>query len=97
MRATLIRDHPDVMRTTNIGSRPNDAVYHAETTVLLRAARQNGGMLEGKTVDVFVDRPMCESCKRILPYVGLELGNPTVNFAGRWGKTRTIYGGAWKK
>lgn len=88
LRARLIEDFPDVMQTENIGQMPNNAVFHAETTVLLRAARLNGGSLEGLSVDVYVDRGLCRSCETILPYVGLELGNPTVTFfdtgTGRW-------------
>jgi hypothetical protein len=42
-RDILIRRHPDVMETSNIGRYPNDALFHAEATVLFRAARMNGG------------------------------------------------------
>ena len=47
------------MNTDNIGRYPNNAVFHAEATCLLRAARANGGTLAGKTIDVTVDREMC--------------------------------------
>jgi hypothetical protein len=59
---------------------PLNAFYHAETNVLLRAARQHGGSLAGRTLEVFGDRALCNNCKKVLPYVGLELGNPTVTF-----------------
>jgi NMD protein affecting ribosome stability and mRNA decay len=64
MRDDLIEKYPKVMSTDNIGQIPNDALFHAEVTVLLRAARANGGTLEGKTVEVTVDREMCNSCKK---------------------------------
>jgi hypothetical protein len=68
------------MNTGNIGQIPNNALYHAEATILLRAARENGGTLSGKSIEVTVDRELCGSCEAILPYIGLELGNPTVEF-----------------
>jgi len=75
MRNVLIRKYPDVMKQDNIGQKPNDALFHAETTVLLRAARQNGGTLKGRTLEVYVDRSMCRRCEKVLPKVGIELGN----------------------
>jgi hypothetical protein len=75
MRTTLVEKYPDVMRTDNIGGRPNDALFHAEATVLLKAARANGGTLADQTLEVFSDRPMCPSCATVLPYLGRELGN----------------------
>lgn len=72
-----------------------DELYHAETNVLLRASRELGGTLRGRTLEVVVDRPMCASCQDILPYVGLELGNPTVTFIGPRGETRTMRDEAW--
>ena len=82
------------MGTGNIGETPNDAVYHAETNILLRAARQNGGSLAGQMLEVHTDRPMCNSCNTILPLVGLELGNPTVTFISG-GKIKVMRDGAW--
>ena len=38
-RDILIRRHPDVMERGNVGRFPNDALFHAEATVLFRAAR----------------------------------------------------------
>jgi hypothetical protein len=41
LRDTLVESYPETMSTTNIGRFPNNAVFHAETTCLLRAARAN--------------------------------------------------------
>jgi len=95
LRHTLIQDHPRDMNTENIGRYPNNAVFHAETTCLLRAARANGGTLAGKTIEVTVDREMCLSCVRLLPLIGLELGNPTVTFTSPSGRVRTMRDGSW--
>lgn len=97
LRDTLIAKYPDAMDAENVGRRPNDALFHAEVTVLLRAARGNGGTLAGRTIEVFGDRPLCPSCKRILPYIGLELGNPTVTFIDPSGARQTIRDGGWIK
>jgi hypothetical protein len=97
MRNALIRKYPDVMKQDNIGQKPNDALFHAETTVLLRAARQNGGTLKGRTIEVYVDRSMCGSCEKVLPKVGVELGNPTVTFVDRAGRSRTMKDGDWRQ
>ena len=85
------------MDTKNIGRMPNNALFHAEVTVLLRAARDNGGTLAGKTFEVFVDRIMCENCKKVLPLVGQELGNPTVIFTDESGGRRIMRSGQWLK
>jgi hypothetical protein len=74
---------------------PNDALFHAETTVLLRAARQAGGTLAGRTLAVHVDGKLCNNCEAVLPYVGLEVGNPTVTFVDPNGLAKTIRDGAW--
>ena len=78
-----------------MGQYPMDGLYHAETNVLLRAAREYGGTLAGRTLEVVVDGAMCPSCQRILPKVGMELGNPTVIFIGPRGQTRTMRKGEW--
>jgi hypothetical protein len=95
LRATLVEKYPGVMQRQNLGFIPNDALFHAETTVLLRAARKNGGTLAGQTLEVFVEKAPCPSCKKVLPYVGLELGNPTVIFIPTEGKRITMRDGAW--
>jgi hypothetical protein len=97
MRATLIEKYPNITQQDNIGQVPNNAFFHAEATVLLRAAKENGDTLAGQTLEVFVDRPMCEPCKTMLPYIGLELGNPTVTFIDLAGQRMTMQGGAWAK
>lgn len=94
---TLIIKHPDVMNRINIGGRPNDALYHAEATVLLRASRMNGGSLAGLRFEVHTDRPMCRSCETVLPRLGLELGNPTVTFVGPNGARLTMRDGIWRR
>jgi hypothetical protein len=96
MRRLLIETHPDEMKRTNIGQKPNDSVYHAEATVLFRAARRYEGTLEGRTLDVYVDREMCRSCDKLLPLIGQELGNPTVTYVDlRSGETATMRDGKW--
>ncbi|WP_431558492.1 hypothetical protein [Methyloceanibacter sp.] len=94
-RSVLIEKHPDVINTDDIGQFPNDALFHAEATCLLRAARANGGTLETRVIEVTVDRVMCPSCRTVLPVLGLELGNPTVRFIDPRGFTRTMRDGHW--
>jgi hypothetical protein len=79
-RATLVDRYPSVMDTSNIGRRPNDSVYHAEATAVIRAAQERGGTLAGLSFEVHTDRVLCSSCEAVLPKLGLELGNPTVTF-----------------
>jgi hypothetical protein len=88
-----MKKYPALSSGDNIGKMPRNAIFHAETTVLLRAARENGGTLAGQTIDVYVDDETCNNCKTILPYVGLELGNPTVTFTDSKGSTFTIQDG----
>jgi hypothetical protein len=76
----LIAKYPETMSVGNIGRIPNNSLYHAESTILLRAARENNGTLAGRTLEVHVDRPVCRSCDAVLPKLGLELGNPMVTF-----------------
>ncbi len=97
-RWTLINKYSDVMETENIGGAPNDALYHAESTILLRATRENDGTLEGRTIEVHTDREMCPtSCPNVLPKLGLELGNPTVTFIDHDGVKRTMRNGGWER
>lgn len=86
--------YPHVKRG-NLGERPNDALYHAEATVLLRAAKINGGSLAGRRLEVYVDREMCGSCRKVLPLLTRELGNPTVIFVSPSGVRRTTHNGEW--
>ncbi|MDJ0514332.1 MAG: hypothetical protein QNJ62_12905 [Methyloceanibacter sp.] len=98
MRGVLLEKHPEVMNADNIGQMPNNALFHAEAICLFRAARGNGGTLEGKRIQVTVDREMCKSCKEVLPLVGLELGNPTVIFRDLDGTiVRAMRNGTWLK
>jgi hypothetical protein len=90
LRDTLMEKYPDVMNIDNVGRKPNDALFHAETTVLVRAARENGGTLSGRTLEVYSDRKMCNTCDVVLPLVGRELGNPTVTFVGPGGVRKTM-------
>lgn len=93
LRAAILQKHPKLGNPDNIGRRPLNALYHAETNVLLRAARQHGGSLAGRTLEVFGDRKLCNNCKEILPYVGLELGNPRVTFNEPDGARWTMHNG----
>lgn len=87
MRDVLIRKYPDIMKTERIGRKPNDAVFHAEANILMRVARENGGTLSGRSIEMYSDRAMCsDSCPIVLPKLGLELGNPTVTFVGPEGE-----------
>lgn len=96
-RRTLVNKYPRELPTENIGSKPNDAFYHAEATVLLRVAKDNGGTLAGRLIEVQTDREMCPtSCLKVLPKLGLELGNPRVIFVGPNGKPRTMHNGRWE-
>jgi hypothetical protein len=97
VRDILLQKYPDVMKRDNIGEKPNDALFHAEANVLLRAARENGGTLAGQTLEVFADRGMCDSCGKVLPYIGLELGNPSVTFIDPAGRRLTMRNGVWVK
>lgn len=91
----LVAKYPRIMKRKNIGHKPNDALYHAEATMLLRAARANRGILCGRQFEVHTNRPMCRSCKTVLPKLGRELGNPTVTFVDPSGLRRTMHNGKW--
>lgn len=72
------------MSIKDVGKIPNDALFHAESTVLLRAARSKNGSLAGEELEIFIDRRMCNpSCPTVLPYLGVELGDPKVTFVGQ--------------
>ncbi len=93
LRKTLIEKYPDVMKTTNIGMRPNDALFHAEATLLLRATKAFGGSLSGKSFVIRTDRDLCQSCVKVLPKIARELGNPTIRFMSSDGSTWTLRDG----
>lgn len=79
-RWNLVTNYPGVLKTDNLGFTPNDAMYHAEATILMRAAKESGGSLADQMLEVAVDQRMCNSCSNVLPVLGLQLGNPTVRF-----------------
>ena len=97
MRARLIEQYPDTMSTGNTGHRPNDALFHAEANALIRAAEPYDGSLAGRTIEIIVDRSRCPSCSTILPYIGLQLGNPTVRFIDPYGNISTMRDGRWQR
>jgi hypothetical protein len=94
----LVARYPEIMKTENIGQKPNDALYHAEATLLLRLANKNGGMLAGHEIEIYVDKEVCpESCRPVLPYLGLKLGNPRVTFVETTSGFRvTMQDGKWE-
>lgn len=95
MRDRLVQSS-GVMSTNNLGRFPNDSLFHAEATVLLRAAEAMGGTLEGRAIEVHVDRALCSNCDMVLPYLGVDLDNPTVTFVhSRDGSKRTMRNGKW--
>lgn len=93
----FVAEHPDMEEIARARRMPIDAFSHAETNVLLRAARDNGGTLEGRTLQVFGDRMLCNNCEKILPFVGQKLGNPTVTFFDSRGEAGTIRDGVFHK
>jgi hypothetical protein len=97
LRDILVRKHQSKLSAENLGRMPNNALFHAETTVLLRAAERAGGTLAGRTLTVYGDTDTCNNCEIVLPYVGLELGNPTVTFVNPDGTTRSMRDGSWIK
>ena len=87
-RDILIDKYPSVLGGENSGEVPNDSFFHAESTILFRAAEINGGTLAGRTLQVHIDRDLCDSCKNVLPLLGTNLGEPTVIFVnGKTGST----------
>jgi hypothetical protein len=76
----MVDKYPEAMSVENLGGIPNNSLYHAESTILLRAARENGGTLAGRKLEVHVDRRLCYSCRLTLPNLGTEIGNPIVTF-----------------
>ena len=97
MRDKLDSAFPGLISRENAGYSPADSLSHAESSILMRAARENGGTLAGKTIEVHTDRIMClYSCPRLLPKLGLMLGNPTVIFKDTvTGSVRTMRDGRW--
>lgn len=96
LRDILVTKNPELGSSDNLGRYPLNALTHAETNVLVRAARRFGGSLAGRELEVLTDRDMCLSCEVVLPHVVQELGSPTVTFIGPKGPARTIQNGRWK-
>jgi hypothetical protein len=96
LRDEMSRKYDQVQRQGNKGYKPNDVFFHAETTLLLRAARAFGGSLQGRTVFIYSNRPMCSGCGTLLPLIGAELGNPTVVFSDyEGGNLNIMRDGKW--
>ena len=96
MREQLLRRYPSALATDNIGRFPNTAIYHAEATSLLRAARARGGTLNGLNIEINVDRKFCPACYKLLPKIALELGDPDVTVVDPFGFHGRLQGGDWK-
>lgn len=94
MRAQLVERYPDIMATDNLGHMPNNALFHAEANALLRA-EAGGRYLSGRTIEMRVDRQLCPSCDRVLPLVGLRVGNPTVRIIDGAGDLWIMRDGNW--
>jgi hypothetical protein len=71
------------MATNDVGRTPNNSLFHAEATILIRAARESGGTLAGQTLEVSLNNEICGNCRSVLPLLGIELGNPTVVFSNK--------------
>ena len=95
MRDRLIAADPRTMNTEHPGRMPNNALFHAETTALLRAAEPYGGSLAGRTIEMSTDRPLCRSCEKILPLVGKNVGNPKVTIIDGRGDLWIMRDGRW--
>jgi hypothetical protein len=95
-RDDLIDKYPDIMKRDGIGRVPNDALFHAESTILLRAANDSGGSLANRSIEIQVDRPLCYSCSKVLTNLGLELGDPYVVYVERdTGLRNEMWHGKW--
>jgi hypothetical protein len=99
-RATATRDYladkyPE-MKQANMGRVPNEALFHAESTILLRAASDSGGSLANRSIEIQVDRRVCYSCGEVLTKLGLELGDPYVVYVERGtGVRNAMWNGKW--
>lgn len=97
IRDRLIATDPGTMNTEHPGRMPNNALFHAETTALLRAAEPYRGSLAGRTIEMSTDRRLCESCGDVLPLVGSQIGNPTVRITDGTGALWIMRDGIWIK
>jgi hypothetical protein len=95
-RDNLIAKYPKDMNIDNIGKTPNDSLFHAESTILLRAAKDNGGSLADRSIEIHMDREVCDSCGKVLQKLGLELGDPYVVYVERdTGIKSIMWHGQW--
>lgn len=95
-REMLISKYPLDMGAMNPGGIPNDGLFHAETTILLRAASDRGWSLDNRSIEIMVDRGVCYSCGQVLPKLGMEIGNPYVTFVERdTGFRSEMWNGRW--
>ena len=95
MRARLIDRHPGVMATDHLGHFPNNALFHAEANVLLRAAEQFGGSLAGREIEIHLDRRLCDSCVAVMPSLGTQIGSPIVRIIDGTGTRWIMRDGIW--
>ncbi len=96
VRTDIIADNPELVTSGHVGRMPLNALFHAETTSLLRAAADaKGGTLEGQEIEVHVDGEICNHCDTILPEVVKRIGNPTVRFTDTNGYHGTVRKGEW--
>jgi len=93
MRDRVTENDPYLKMRAERGLMPTNAFFHAETTAVLRAAKEYGGTLAGRTFHVFVDREFCNNCQQILPKVLLKLGNPTLTVIDHLGRKFTLRDG----
>ena len=70
-----------------------DEFHPCQVLADLQTIKERRGTLAGQTLTVYVDAETCNNCEAVLPYVGLELGNPTVTFTDSKGSTITIQDG----
>lgn len=96
LRDQMAVEHPELIRGENTGSRPLDAVFHAEANLLIRASRYIGSLVD-RSIELQVDQPVCWSCEQVLPKVGLGLGNPYVTIReARSGRASVMWQGEWQ-
>jgi hypothetical protein len=62
----MLEQFPAIMDSRNVAGGPNNALYHAEATILLRMKEALGGTLAGRSFRVTIDRPMCDACQNLL-------------------------------
>jgi hypothetical protein len=91
----MLQQFPKTMNRYNIGGEPNNALYHAEATLLFRMRDSLGGTLAGRTFNVTVDRPMCRACELVLPHLGMHLGNPRVSYYDSAGLRGIMHYSEW--